>query len=251
MRIHRLALAGVLFAAGFASVAHADLLVEAPGVINNAGIKEATAAFTKSTGIKVTFAGGRMSDIMDAAKTGNPSPDVIILPMEPYNLMGNLSLQGGIKKDSFTPIARVQFGLATLADQPKPDISTVPKFIAVLKSAKQVLRSNPGNDPSPLRGSMVALLVDELLKKPEYAGVKSDPTAKEGDMAIQPISEIDRFKPALTLDAQVPDDLFLHMDMAAAVAARTSNEKDARAYIAFLRSPEVQGIWKSKGVDPF
>jgi hypothetical protein len=70
-------------------------------------------------------------------------------------------------------------------------------------------------------------------------------------MAIQPISEIDRFKPALTLDAQVPDDLFLHMDMAAAVAARTANDKDARAYIAFLRSPEVQGLWKAKGVDPF
>jgi ABC-type molybdate transport system substrate-binding protein len=41
------------------------------------------------------------------------------------------------------------------------------------------------------------------------------------------------------------------MDMAAAVAARSANDKDARAYIAFLRSPEVQSIWKSKGVDPF
>ena len=53
---------------GFASAAQADLLVEAPGVINNAGIKEATAAFTQKTGIKVTFAGGPHGpNIMDAA----------------------------------------------------------------------------------------------------------------------------------------------------------------------------------------
>jgi molybdate transport system substrate-binding protein len=192
-----------------------------------------------------------MSDIMDAAKTANPSPDVVILPMEPYNLMGNLSIEGGIKKDSFTPLARVEFGLATAADQPKPDISTVPKFVAVLKTAKQVMRSNPGTDPSPLRGSMVALLVDAMLKRPEFAGVKSDPAGGQGDMAIQPLSEIDRFKPALTLAGPVPAELFLHMDMAAAVAARSAKEKDARAYIAFLRSPEVQAIWKAKGVTPF
>ena len=247
----RCALVGLVFAAAFASAAKADLLVEAPGVVNNAGIKEATAAFTQKTGIKVSFAGGRMSDIMTAAKSANPSPDVIILPMEPYNLMGNLAIDGGIKKDSFTPLARVIFGLATPADQPKPDISTTPKFIAVLKTAGNVLRSDPGNDPSPLRGSMVALLVDEMLKRPDFAGIKSDPKSKDGDMAIQPISEIDRFKPKLTLAGPVPEDLFLHMDMAVAVAARTTQEKDARAYIAFLRSAAVADIFKARGVVQF
>jgi molybdate transport system substrate-binding protein len=244
-------LLGLLLVASFASAAQADLLVEAPGVVNNAGIKEASAAFTQKTGIKVTFAGGRMSDIMAAAKSGSPSPDVIILPMEPYNLMGNLSIDGGIKKDSFTPLARVLFGLATPAGQPKPDISTIPKFIAVLKTASNVLRSDPGGDPSPLRGSMVALLVDQMLKKPEFSGVKSDPQSKDGDMAIQPISEIDRFKPKLILAGPVPDDLFLHMDMAAAVAARTAQDSDARVYIAFLRSPAAGEIFKAKGVIPF
>jgi molybdate transport system substrate-binding protein len=251
MRSVRLVVLGLALAAGFASAAQADLLVEAPGVINNAGIKEATAAFTQKTGIKVTFAGGRMSDIMDAAKSANPSPDVIILPMEPFNLMGNLSIDGGIKKDTFTPFARIVFGLATPAGQPKPDISTIPKFIAVLKTASNVIRSDPGADPSPLRGSMVALLVDQLMKRPDFAGIKSDPKVKDGDMGIQPISEIDRFKPKLTLAGPVPEDLFLHMDMAVAVAARTSQDKDARAYITFLRSPETQSIWKAHGAVPF
>ena len=251
MRPVRLAILACVAVAGLASAARADLLVEAPGVVNNAGIKEASAAFTQKTGIKVTFAGGRMSDIMDAAKGGSPSPDVIILPMEPYNLMGNLSIDGGIKKDSYTPLARVLFGLATPADQPKPDISTVPKFIAVLKTASNVMRSDPGNEPSPLRGSMVALLCDQLMHRPDFAGIKSDPKSRDGDMAIQPISEIDRFKPKLTLAGPVPEELFLHMDMAAAVAARTTQEKDARAYITFLRSPAVADIFKAKGVVQF
>ena len=143
MRFTRLALTGLLFATGFASAAHADLVVQAPGVIANGGIKEASEAFTKATGIKVILKGGGMSAVAASATTANPPADVVFLPMEPYNLMGNLALQGGIKDGTFTPIARVEFGLAFPAGKPKPDISTPEKFIAVLKSAKQVMRSQP------------------------------------------------------------------------------------------------------------
>jgi molybdate transport system substrate-binding protein len=260
MRFTRLALAGLFFATGFASAAHADLIVQAPGVIANGGIKEASDAFTKATGIKVILKGGGMNGVIAAAKTANPAPDVVFLPMEPYNLMGNIALEGDIKSDTFTPIARVEFGLAFPAGKPKPDISTPEKFIAVLKSAKAVMRSNPGKDLTPGAGSMVALVIDEMLKKPEFAGVNSVISTSgeggeslgkgNGDMALQAVCEITNH-PEIELVGVVPAQFYLHMDMAAAVNARTTDEKDARAYIAFIQRPEIRDIWKTHGLDRF
>src|SRR5207302_612796 len=152
-----------------APMAHADLLILAPGVIQNGGVKDVTAAFTKATGIKVELKGGGMSAIVEGAKNANPPADVVFLPMEPYDLLGNLALQNGILNDSFVPVGRVEFGLAVPKGAPHPDISSVPKFVAALKSAKMVMRSNPGKDLTPGHGSMVALVIDQMLKKPEFA----------------------------------------------------------------------------------
>jgi molybdate transport system substrate-binding protein len=260
MRRLKFALFGFLSVLAFAPAARADLLVLAPGVIQNGGIKEATDAFTKQTGIKVQIKSGGMNGVVTGAESGNPPPDVVFLPMEPYDLLGNLALKSGIKTDTFTPIARVEFGLAVRKGDLHPDISTPEKFIAVLKSAKQVMRSNPGNDHTPGAGSMVALAIDEMLAKPDFAGVKSKISTNgeggmalgrgEGDMALQAICEIINH-PEIELVGVVPAKFYLHMDMAAAVSSRTGNEKDARAYLAFIQRPEIRAIWKEHGLDRF
>ena len=54
MRLIRLSLLGCRFAAGFASVAQADVFVAMPGVIYMGGIQDLAASFTQKTGIKVT-----------------------------------------------------------------------------------------------------------------------------------------------------------------------------------------------------
>ena len=145
---------------------------------------------------------------------------------------------------------QVLFGLATPADQPQARYLHHSEVVAVARDNQQRARSDPGGNTSPLVGSMVALLCDQLMKRPDFAGIKSDPKAKGGDMGLQPISR-STASSRLTLAGPVPEDLFLHMDMAAAVAARTTQEKDARAYIAFLRAPENAALWKVHGVVPF
>ena len=90
-------------------------------------------------------------------------------------------------------------GLAVRAGAPHPDISTVEKLAAVLKSAKAVMRSNPAG------GSMVASVIENnVIKRPQFAGVNSPVSTKgeggqalargEGDMAIQAICEILPYK---------------------------------------------------------
>src|SRR5437773_8423659 len=127
-----------------------------PGVTYNAGLLDLADAFTKETGTKVTVTSIGMGRIVNEIKTATPAADVIFLPLE---LMSTLALDGGIKPGTYTPLGRVEVGLAVRAGAPHPDISSVDTLRTALLSAKAVMYSNPAT------GSMVARLVDTMLKQ--------------------------------------------------------------------------------------
>ena len=237
----------------------AELTVLAPGFVANAGLQDLAASFTKETGIKVTVKGTGMGAIVSEAKTGTPPPDLVVLPSEPYDLMGNFAMDKGIIPGTWTPLGRIEIVLVTRADQPKPDISTVAKLAAVLKSSTGIRYSNPGTDRTPGAGSMEALVIDNLLKRPEFVGVKTvvaggrgaAAPAVKGDMALQLVCEVDRYLPELTSAGPLPPELYAHMDGAIAISKRTADEKDARAFIAYITRAEATSVWKAKGLDRF
>jgi molybdate transport system substrate-binding protein len=103
------------------------------------------AAYTQETGIRVTVKLENMGKIVNDIQTVTPAPDVIVLPMEPFDLMGALALDKGIEEGAFTPLGRVEIGLAIKAGTPRPDISTVGKLAAALRSAKAVIYSDPAS----------------------------------------------------------------------------------------------------------
>jgi molybdate transport system substrate-binding protein len=235
-----------------AEYAGADIRVMAPGVVYNAGLLDLAAAYTKATGKKVAVTSVGMGSIVKAVKTANPSADVIMLPFE---LMSTLSLDRGVVPETFTPLGRSEMGLAVRAGQPHPDISTVEKLVAVLRSAKAVMRSNPAG------GSMVAKVIeDTVIRRPEFAGVNSPVSTNgeggqalargEGDMAIQAICEIYPH-PEIELVAPLPRELGAWIDMSTAVSARALHRDDALAFIKFLLRPESNTVWKSKGLERF
>src|SRR5439155_17679293 len=101
----------------------------------------------------------------NTGRATNPPADVLKLPFE---LMSTLSLDGGVVQGTFMPLGRSEMGLAVPAGKPHPDISTVEKLAAALKSAKAVMRSNPAG------GSMVASVIEnKVIKRPEFAGVNA------------------------------------------------------------------------------
>src|SRR3954471_21546684 len=229
----------------------AEIRVIAPGVVYNAGLQDLAASFTKETGTKVTVVTSGMGKIVSDIKTINPPVDVINLPFE---LMSTLSLDGGVKAGTFTPLGRSEMGLAVPAGAPHPDISTVEKLAAVLKSAKAVMRSNPAG------GSMVASVIEQkVIKRPEFAGVNSPISTRgeggqalvrgEGDMAIQAICEILPYK-ELSLVGPLPRELGAWIDMSTAVSAR-STSSDAMAFVRYITRPEANTIWKAKGLERF
>ena len=230
--------------------ATADVRVLTPGVAFMSGMADIAAGFTKESGKKVGINVVGMGTIVQEMTTRNPPPDVIVLP---FQLMTTLALEGGVS-GQFMPLGRNRMGLAVKAGAPKPDISTPEKFAAVLKSAKAVMRSNPASR------TMVATIIDDMLKRPEFAGVNAPASTKgeggqalaagEGDMAIQTISQILPYK-EIELVGPVPQVYGLWIDTAIAVSSRAQHPEDARALIRYLLRPESSKIWKPRGMERF
>jgi len=232
----------------------AEIRVISPGVISNSGLREVAAAFEKKTGVKVTIQVDGMGTIMNDIRTKDPAADVVMLPMD---LMGTMVLSGAV--NDFTPLGRAEIGLFKKPDAPRPDITSVPKLIAVMKGASAVLYSDP------VSGSMQAGMSDRLLKRPEFAGIHgvpvngdAEPALKRGDGDAQALGLgliHDPHNPANTetgnpyLVGELPAELGMHMDMAMGMSKRaTANRFDIAKFMLFATSPEMRSVWKAKGI---
>jgi hypothetical protein len=194
-----------------------------------------------------------MGTIMNDIRTKTPAADVVMLPMD---LMGTMVLSGAAT--NFTPLGRAEIGLFKKPDAPRPDITTVPALIAVMKGASSVLYSDP------VSGSMQAGMSDKLLKRPDFAGVRgvpvkgdAEPALKrgEGDANAMGLGLIhDPHNPTNTetgsawLVGELPAELGMHMDMATGLSVRAADKANAAAFIAFAISPQMRDVWKAKGI---
>ena len=229
----------------------AEIRILTPGVVFASGLPDLAEAYTKQTGKKIGIVTVGMGTIVDEMGKKNPPPDIIILP---FQLMTTYSLEGGVMPGTTLPLGRNRMGLAVKAGAPKPDISTIDKLAVALKSAKAVMRSNPASR------TMVATLIDDVLKRPEFAGVNAPASTNgeggqalargEGDMAIQTISQILPYK-EIELVGPLPAELGAWIDSAVAVSARATHADDARALIRYLLQPESNKVWKPRGLERF
>jgi hypothetical protein len=111
---------------------------------------------------------------------------------------------------------------------------------------------------------MQAGMSGRLLQRADFADIKgqpingdAEPALKrgEGDAQALGLGLIhDPHNPANTetgnpyLVGELPAELGMHMDMATGLSARATDKKNAAAFIAFALSPEMRGVWKSKGI---
>jgi len=254
MRTLRSQCLALLFLVLLAPAGHAQTIIRvlSPGVVYNAGLLDLANNFTKETGIKVYVLPDLMGKIVGDIKTRTPPPDVIFLPMD---LMSSMALEHEIVPGSFMPLGRVEIGLAVKAGAPHPDISTVPKLIGVLKSAQQVMVSNPAGGMS-----MEAGIIDRLLKRPDFAGIHAVISTDseggqalargQGDMALQLVCEIYPH-PQISFVGALPPELGAHIDNAVAVTAHAAHVEEAQAFIRYITRSEAADIWKAKGLDRF
>jgi molybdate transport system substrate-binding protein len=250
-------LAVILTVSAFSVAQAAEIRILNTGIVNPPGMRGITDAFTKSTGIKVTVVNEPVAKVLSDLQTGTPPADIVILPIQQ---MGDLAFAGGIKPGSLSPLGRVELGLWAKAGAPHPDISTVAKFVDVLKAAPVVMYNDPASD------SIADQFFDNMLRRPEFAGVhgmKSTGDAVAGLIrsktadtttlalgllhAVHP-SDGEGPKDAPELIGALPMELRPYVDMTVAISPRTTDEKDADAFITFMRQPDMAPLWKIRGL---
>lgn len=224
--------------------AQADITVFTSGG-TNPGLQKLGPAWTAETGKKVTIVGGTVTRAHDNVKNKVPG-DLVLLPLPDLT-----DVAANLKPGPFTPIGRTNFALAVAAGAPHPDISTLPKFIAVLKAGSGVGFTDPA------RGSAAGKMIAELLARPDFAGVKTVPTAgtpgqaiaRDGvQYALGPTSE-EVTVPGVEVAGLMPKEVEMHFDYTAAVTGYATQAEEAAAFLAYITRPEAQAVWKSTGLE--
>jgi ABC-type molybdate transport system substrate-binding protein len=252
MEMRKFILAAAMLALATPAMAQGVALrVITPAVTANSGLRDLAMGFEKEMGIKVDIVTLNMAKMGDELKGGTPPADVVFLP---YALMDQAQTDKAVTSGSRINIGRVRIGLAVHKGDPTPDISTVDKLAAVLKSADSVMYSDPTS------GSMEARIIDGMLNAhPEFTGVKrrishngegGQAVARgEGQMALQLICEIVNHPDSLTNVGPVPDSLGAWIDSAAAVTARAPHPREAAQFLKYATQPGTYSLWLGKGLE--
>ena len=239
--MRHLALAAVILLSPAAQAA--DITVFSPGIANGP-LKALAQSWQLETGNKVTITGGNVGRIRTAVQTDAPADLVVSTPAELKDLAAKL------KPGSEHAIGRIIFGVVVKAGGVHPDISTQEKFIAFTKKAGTLAYANPAV------GSLSGAMVEEMLKRPEFVGVKPLPIkgmigdaiargdAEFGGGALTEILMAKDVEPV----GRFPDDLGLHVDMAAAVLKISTAPSDAENFLRYVTRPEAAPVWKEGGV---
>ncbi len=224
----------------------AEIQILAPPVVANAGLSAIAAGFTRKTGIPVTI---RSLELLKIPQSAVAEPTDIVFATSAL-------ISGMAKDNAIKParaVGRVNIGLAVPAGAPHPDISTTAKLIAALKSSRGVVYSNP----DPARGSLGAIMIDRLLKRPEFSGVHGVISSKgngasglingEGDSALQFESEILPHK-EIELVGPLPQELGAFVDISVAALQKSSHPAEAQAFLEYVTAAQSAPLWAAGGL---
>jgi len=209
---------------------------------------EAVPLFGRDSGhmVRIRFA---LTREMQADIEAGAAFDVAFLPRSAIDA---LVQSGKVAPGSAIDVVRSLVGLMVRAGEPAPEFGSVDAFKSLLRRAKSISYSK---GPS---GEYVASLLQRL-------GLAAEMEAKtvfaigrpvgeviasgEAEIGMQQIIENQPVKGA-HLVGPLPSELGNFVAYAAGFAAGAADNAPARAFVAFLASPEVVRIIRAKGMEP-
>jgi molybdate transport system substrate-binding protein len=230
--------------------AQSELNLLAPGPIREP-LDKLISMYEAKTGakVKVTYAGGVPSRKQVADGKGL-DVDLLFAPFQDVLKTGN------IVPGSATVVARVRLALAVKKGAPKPDISTPAAVKKTLLDAKSITSVDPAQGSV---GGIAQACIDKLgiadqvkpkLKWVRDGGIVQDSVAKgEIEIALGPYLS-DMKNPGLDVVGPLPPGASTPVDITGFLSNSLKDTRDAKAFLAYLRSKEATPVWDEAKIFP-
>jgi molybdate transport system substrate-binding protein len=210
-------------------------------------LTEAVPLFERAGGTKVDVRFALTSALTKEIEEG-AAFDIALLPRPELDALAE---RGRITAGSQTDVTRSAVGLCVRAGAPKPDIATVAAFKRTLLAARSLGYSD-GPSGAYVTELLVRLGIAEEMKP--KTRLTSAPVAElvakgEAEIGIQQIVAILPVAGA-ELVGPLPSELQNIIVYACGLSAPSPNSGAARAFIAFMATPEVRRIIRAKGMEP-
>jgi molybdate transport system substrate-binding protein len=197
------------------------------------------------TSVAIEF---RLTSVLKKEIEAGAAFDIALLPRPELDA---LVQQGKIAAGTTADVTRSAVGLAVRAGAPKPDIDTVAALKRTLRQAQSIAYSD---GPS---GAYVADLLERLGIAQEMmpkTRLTSGPVAElvasgEAEIGMQQIVAILPVKGAELVGA-LPSELQNIIVYAAGLSAGAGDTTAARAFIAFMVTPQAARLIRAKGMEP-
>ncbi len=229
------------------AVARAAELQVLAGGATAAIMGELGPAFERATGHKLAIRFGGTPELIRLASS---TPfDVACVPIDVFQ---DAAAKAKFVAGPTTDIAHVGFGVAIRAGAPKPDISTPDAFKATMLKAQSVTFYPESASGAHIARTFERLGITDAMKAKTKAVAydKIAETVAKGDAELGMFVTNVLIAPGVDIAGPFPGDLQKDLVFTSGVAAETKQAEAARAFTAFLRTPEAIAVIKAKGMVP-
>jgi molybdate transport system substrate-binding protein len=223
----------------------AELKVLAGGSMTDS-LREIGPQFEHATGHKLVFLFAGTPELIRQATSGAPFD----LGVVPIDVMKDAAARA--KFGPTTDISRVGYGVAFKSGAPKPDVGTPDAMKAALLQARSVALY-----PDSAAGAYVMKTFDRLgIGEAMKAKTKPQPPGQIATAVANGDAELGLFltnlliAPGVEFAGPFPAELQNDLVFVGAVAADSKEADAAKAFVAYLKTPEAAAVFKAKGVKP-
>ncbi len=231
-----------------AECAAAELQILAGGAIT-APMSELAARFERASGHRLVLRFGTTPELVRLATAGGPFD----LGVTPRDVFKDAAAQAQFVPGPTTDIARVGLGVAVRSGAPRPDIGTPEALKRTLLEAQSVATIPASAGGAAASRAFELLGVSDALtaKTRACAGpAQLVEAVAKGEAELGVFLQNVLTAPGLDVVGPFPAELQQEVVFTAAVAANAREPEAAKAFIAYLTTPEAKAVFKAKGMTP-